>query len=123
MLTESEKRWLKERNEYPEHKFCHWCPYNEVRGREDEEGVWCSCDATYSEETFYECLTEHYYFNRIFDAIEFEQRVTAKLAYNVVHRYEKSPCINKWQCMPTGCVACWLRQARLQVEEEMDGRG
>ena len=114
MLTESEKTWLEEREQFPDEKFCRWCPYNYVRGRQEEEGVYVSCDAEESSE-YHECLTEHYYFNRLWEAAAFESRVAAKLADITFCTFRdwNDRC---FQILPF----TRLREARLVVEQEMD---
>ena len=112
MLTESEKKWLEQRNEHPEDRFCRWCQYNEVRGREEEEGIWCSCNAE-QDEPYGECVKEHEYFDRIFEAAEFEARVAVKLACAVSDPWFAA----HKQDISADVVLEW---ARIRIEEEMD---
>ena len=125
MLTASEKAWLEQRNEHPEHRFCRWCPHNEVRGREEEEGIWCSCNAE-DVEGLWECVTEHYYFDRLWEALEFSERVAKRLAEYAGEVAGYEPCCELCPdktCRITDSKNCsinLLKAARLAVEEEMD---
>lgn len=56
------------------------------------------------------------------DAAEFEARVAKRLAFMAVNRNEESPCNKREPCDPVSCYSCWIKTARLEVEEEMDAQ-
>lgn len=126
MLTESEKEWLEDRAEHDDNKFCRWCKYNEVKGRE-KYGVYCFC--VYDEYTeFNTCVTKNYYLEPILEAAEFEARVAAELT-RIPRHYPEGPCDygNARMCT-IECALPWLdcrdarlKWARLKVEEDFDG--
>lgn len=98
MLTESEKDWLKRRCMAPT-PFCGWCM---------KYALCCTPQ-------FNRCPIKDSDWQ---DAVEFAERVAAKLAGRVdACQYVTMPMSK--HCMLTGCVACKLRDARLEVEEEM----
>lgn len=98
MITDSEKRWLRDRKLAP-HPYCGWCM---------KYALCCS-------PKFAKCPTKNADFG---DALEFEGRVAAKLAdaywpplvYTPVAPFEQL-------FMPP---ADRLKWARIKVEEEMD---
>lgn len=114
MLTASEKRWLI----YRRKGYCRtWCKPN---------SICCFMPSLY-------CPTS-ISFDDYREAAEFEAQVVAKLARQALnYASKKYPCRHGFPvlgCMRdktklTGsyavhCEDCFLREARLQVEEEMD---
>lgn len=115
MLTDSEKRWLERRKIYANvncwsHFSCQWCEQLNV----NREGYRTPCGAS-----IYGC--PHVDMEVDNDDIEFEERVAVKLAK---HIYDKPlECETNCDCpyWPQGeCAWCYLKAARLEVEEEMD---
>jgi hypothetical protein len=57
------------------------------------------------------------------DALEFSERVAVKLAKHIHNK--PLICETNWDCpyWPQGkCAWCYLKAARIEVEEEMDGK-
>lgn len=113
MITQSEREWLVTHRTY-----CNYCDLE------------CGSDDCEWEMAMEQCAM----FPRMKDALEFSERVAAKLARQAMkYVCEKYPCRHgrpALGCMRdntklTGpyavhCEDCFLREARLQVEEEMD---
>ena len=107
MLTPSEREWLF-RRKLAEHPFCGWCM------------KYALCFNPY----FKVCPTRD---GDMQDAAEFSERVAAKLALGCESQL---PCNGCWRAnwkfcnLRKGywdCADCFLKTARLIVEEEMDG--
>ena len=107
MLTENEREWLerRERHEYP---FCISC--GAVQTAVDGTGY---CYPI--ENCPLEARIEDWQ-----DATEFDANVAKRLAFMAVNRNEESPCNKREPCDPVNCYSCWLKTARLSVEEEME---
>lgn len=108
MLTERE--WLEDREYARYHYSCQWCSqYDPMLIMPDRQDVPCMWYATCP------CNTNNYDYK---DALEFSERVAAKLAENTDVSI-KAIC----QAGIHGKSIAWanLKLARLQVEEEMDG--
>ena len=110
MLTKNEKLWLTERGKRP---FCNYCA--NVRGSDD-----CEWDIAMGQ-----CPIRNSH-KKLLDAAEFSERVAAKLALGVD---SITPCHGAWRArwkectLRKGfwdCADCFLKAARLAVEEEMD---
>lgn len=111
-LTASEKKWLEERKQYIQRfyseTFCKYCYY--FKGI--PKGWACDADI---------CPTDrrdHDYE----DVAEFEARVAARLTGL---KAEELPCYPNFLCPYSAkhigsCKACYLKHARLAVEEEME---
>jgi hypothetical protein len=133
MLTEADKKWLKDREEFCiEHNgyFCRHCCHATMDydgsficdipqfGRESEDLGFCPV-------YFYE-PTDSYVpkLNSLLDAAEFEARVAAKLAMafcpNYCDNLDANDCAISDCALYTKRNACRLKHARLTVEEEMD---
>ena len=106
MLTESEREWLEERDNW----FSPWCSRCDGRFHCDEHKLYGKCSLTPDTD----------------DAALFEARVAAKLA-----NPQWAVCWNSDSCLEFGgskdeprwwwdCEWCRLKHARLQVEEEID---
>lgn len=108
MLTEKEKRWLENRS-----NKCLRCLY--YSGTETIEGIcfWCSDKK--------EFVPKEYGIEPLYrDAAEFEARVAARLAG--AWAIGEDMCFNN-HCQlfdKDRCTACYLKNARIAVEEEMD---
>lgn len=114
MLTKSEKEWLRERKFFPLFSCVHCKNKNFYILNK-------TCFGTDAKSCIeFLRLIELKYDLR--DAAEYEARVAARLASRVgACPYVTMPMSK--HCMRTGCVACKLRDARLEVEEEMDADG
>jgi hypothetical protein len=119
MLTESEKRWLGRREQWLFHS-CQWCEHLNV----NKEGIRTPCSIY-----LYGCPRVDMDGND--DDIAFEARVAAKLAITGDYwDFEDMPCRGEHQFMWRNCklrknhwdcADCYIKAARLQVEEEMNG--
>jgi hypothetical protein len=103
MLTKSEKEWMENRWKFS----CWYCPNTpQVMCTMGERPAHCAIMDTDWQ-----------------DAAEFSERVAAKLAK---HTHDKPlVCEINWDCpyWPQGkCAWCYLKAARIEVEEEMDGK-
>ena len=106
MLTDSEREWLNNRDNYAEH-FCRWCD------------AWEDCQGELSAIL---CISWTQKV-QLREAAEFEQRVAAKLAdiYSEVESEICHVCPAWFPCFgEQDCRATILKYARLKVEEEMD---
>ena len=105
MLTEQERKWLEERKKRTQH--CDTCP-NRV-------GYYELCSSCRSRSLYGLSLCPDYC-----DAAEFEARVAARLAG--AWAIGEDMCFNN-HCQlfdKDRCTACYLKNARIAVEEEMD---
>lgn len=108
MLTEAEKKWLKEREEIELTHGCFFCAHCEYRTEKRSE--WTGyCKAAI-------CKVEDFQSRTYKDSAEFESRVAAIMPY-IVFRVvaeqagQKDITIDAWEC---------LKLARLAVEAEME---
>lgn len=114
MLTKSEKQWLEEREPVLERYGCYSWPF--YRMREDDFG----------------------YIGDLFDALEFSERVVARLAEVAAMQKKHHCCVDidipfhcpGWQSCAERmmsrkvlrpCEFEMLKGARIEVEEDMDG--
>ena len=103
MLTQSEREWLEERESILEKYGCYSLKF--YRMREDDFG----------------------YIGDIFDALEFSERVAAKLADSISNELNfvsgKNVVQEAVEYRGKRHTIAWarLKLARLKVEEEMDG--
>lgn len=101
MLTENEKQWLDEKR----HKtYCRYCNVINLCSNPFAFGYTCPLMA-----------------GNMTDALEFSERVAMKLAKHIHNK--PLVCETNWDCpyWPKGkCAWCYLKAARLEVEEEMD---
>ena len=115
MLTESEREWLNNRDNHAEH-FCRWCD------------TWETCLGEFGA-IFCPSWTQKV---QLREAAEFEGRVSAKLANIHFGTEDCAYCSNhinvneycgecKTASTDKRCLACRIKYARQQVEEEMDG--
>lgn len=107
MLTEQERKWLENRK-----IRCSRCVHYEVSG---VGGIcfWCA-DREKFETSAYTLASDYR------DAAEFEARVAARLAG--AWAIGEDMCFNN-HCQlfdKDRCTACYLKNARIAVEEEMD---
>lgn len=131
MLTDSEKRWLQLRklyegaNYYSYYSCMHCQFYNEGRWQGYKRP--CNEACLYDGCPFIDIESEEAVYDYI-DAARFEERVAAKLA-----NPQWAVCWISDSCLEFGgskdeprgwwnCEWCRLKHARLQVEEDMDGR-
>ena len=111
MLTDSEREWLKDRRNKA---YCRYCSVIYLCSNPNASGFKCPLIPDYK------------------DAAEFSERVAATLA-NIHFGTEDCPyCSNhinvneycgecKTASTDKRCLACRIKYARQQVEEEMDG--
>ena len=128
MLTQSEKQWLERRKLYANvnrwsHFSCQWCEHLDV----NREGFRTPCGAS-----IYGCPhVEMEDMRSNVEDIEFSERVAVKLAITGdAWDFEDMPCrgderqyirINcKLRKNHWDCADCFLKAARLKVEEEMN---
>lgn len=107
MLTESERAWLKDRRNKA---YCRYCRVIDLCSNPNASGFKCPLIPDYKE------------------AAEFEALVAAKLAVNE-NVEDNLKCLGFWathwadcDVRKNGwnCADCYLKAARLAVEEEMD---
>ena len=114
MIIPNEREWLEDREYARYHYSCQWCSqYDPMLIMPDKQDVPCMWYATCP------CNTNNYDYK---DALEFSERVAVKLSK---HIHDKPlMCETNWDCpyWPQGeCAWCYLKAARLEVEEEMGG--
>lgn len=114
-LTESEKKWLEEREQHKRNgEQFYSCADCEHRSAEyDLFDGWCDNEGACPIELGYRDLQ---------DAAEFSARVAARLTGL---KAEELPCYPNFLCpysakLIGSCKACYLKHARLAVEQEMD---
>jgi hypothetical protein len=111
-LTESEKKWLEEREKTNENNGYYFCAHSELQSAAwNTERGWLDVPWVIDTKETYK------------DAAEFEARVAAKLTgLNAA----ELPCYPNFLCpysakhIGRGCKGCFLKHARLAVEAEME---
>ena len=107
MLTEAELRWVEETGHLC--KRCEWCQWDNPCIRYGRLGMEESCPGSSPRNL------EHDFR----DAAEFESRVAAYIAF----WSQIMPCPTRAGCKAQSileCAACWLKHARIVIEEEME---
>ena len=107
MLTEAELRWVEETGHLC--KRCEWCLWDNPCIRYGRLGMEESCPG------FSPRNLEHDFR----DAAEFEARVAAYIAFWSQHLQ----CPTRAGCRAQDvsvCAMCWLKHARIAIEEEME---
>lgn len=117
MLTKSEQKWLRGRELSPR-PYCASCINAKICAKTRKQ-CWCPTDGI-----------DRYDAHILQDALEFSERVAVKLAITGdIWDFEDMPCrgderqyirINcKLRKNHWDCADCYIKAARLQVEEEM----
>jgi hypothetical protein len=110
MLTEREKQWLEKREKEKQNNGYYFCAHSELRSAEwNTKTGWGDVDWVIETKDTYK------------NAAEFEARVTVRLTGM---KAEELPCYPNFLCPYSAknigsCKACYLKYARLAVEEEM----